>query len=160
MHRIDQTVADAINDATSLYHRLVLVVGPSGSGKTGAVRRVAISHPCPCLNVNLELSKQMLNLTGRQRSLQALTVLRDLIKDAGDDTVVLDNNEILFDRTLQLDPLRVLKELSRTKTIVATWNGHIDKNSLDYAEPDHPEYQHYPISEVDFVYVTTEGKEA
>lgn len=146
--------------AAELYHRLVLVVAPSGSQKTRVVRQIAKDRSWPYVNVNLELSKRMLDLTARQRALQAPTVLRDLIKEAGDDSIVLDNNEILFDRALQLDPLRVLKDLSRSTTVVATWNGQIDGSGLGYAEPDHPEYQHYPMSEVDFLYVTPEGKEA
>ncbi len=150
------TTAEKVEE---LYHRLVLVVAASGAGKTGTVRQAAESCGWAYLNVNLELSKRMLDLTVRQRSIQASTILRDMIKDAGYETVVLDNNEILFDRTLQLDPLRVLKDLSRTRTVVATWNGLIDKTGLKYAEPDHPEYQHYPMSEVDFLYVTTEGTE-
>ncbi len=153
-------IVKAAGNALELYHRLVLVVAVSGAGKTGAVKQVAEASGWPYLNVNLELAKRMLDMTGRQRSLQASTVLRDLLKDAGGGTVILDNNEILFDRALQLDPLRVLKELSRTKTVVATWNGRIDKNGLNYAEPDHPEYQHYPMSEIDFLYVATEGNEA
>lgn len=146
--------------AEDLYHRLVLVVAPSGQGKTGVVKQAAETRDWPSINVNLELSKRMLDLTARQRALQASIVLRDLVKGAGGDPVVLDNNEILFDRTLQLDPLRVLKDLSRTKTVVATWNGQIDDSGLTYAEPDHPEYQHYPMSEIDFLYVAKEGTEA
>ena len=153
-------IVRAAEKAQELYHRLILVVAASGTGKTGAVKQAAESRGWAYLNVNLELSKRMLDLTGRQRSLQASSVLRDLVKDVGGETVVLDNNEILFDLALQLDPLRVLKDLSRTKTIVATWNGQIDKSGLKYAEPDHPEYQHYPMSEVDFLSVATEGKEA
>ncbi len=59
-----------IDEVSHLYHRLVLVVGPAGSGKTSALQEVSASTSAPVINVNLELSRRMLDLTERQRALQ------------------------------------------------------------------------------------------
>ncbi|MFH0778123.1 MAG: BREX-3 system P-loop-containing protein BrxF, partial [Candidatus Eisenbacteria bacterium] len=59
-----------IGQAAELYHRLVLLVAPAGSGKTAALRDVHQRTDAPLLNVNLELSRHMLDLTERQRALQ------------------------------------------------------------------------------------------
>lgn len=149
-----------IETARDLYHRLVLVVAPSGAGKTAALQAVAQARGVPCMNVNLDLSKRMLDLTTRQRAIYAAALLREKVEEDGRKVAVLDNLEILFDRSLQLDPLRVLKDLGRQVTVVASWNGRLDAHGLTYGDPDHPEYRLYPPSEIDFLYVTTEGKEA
>lgn len=154
-----ESVLEQADKAAEMYHRLVLVVAPSGSGKTAVLRSVAQAHGVPCTNVNLELSKRMLDLTTKQRAIHAAEVLRDVIEKTAGEAVVLDNLEILFDRSLQLDPLRVIKELARQQTVVASWNGRIDDHGLTYGTPDHPEYRLYAPTELDFLHVTTEGNE-
>ena len=134
-----------VKQAAELYHRLILVVAPSGAGKTAALQDVKDRTGSPLINVNLELSKRMLDLTGRQRSLQLPTLFREIVGNGGTQMILLDNIEIIFDNNLKQDPLRLLQSLSRSKTIVAAWNGNIDENSLTYAVPNHPEYKRYPI---------------
>jgi midasin (ATPase involved in ribosome maturation) len=58
MHRIDQVAMQ--------YHRLILVVAPSGAGKTRVLQEVAKRTGCRCINVNLELSRGLLDFTERQ----------------------------------------------------------------------------------------------
>ena len=154
-----ESVIEQMSKATEMYHRLVLVVAPSGSGKTAVLQDVAGTQGVPCVNVNLEVSKRMLDLTTKQRAIHAGELLRDVVEGAVGKVAVLDNLEILFDQSLHLDPLRVLKELARQQTVVASWNGRIGDRGLTYGDPDHPEYRHYPPAEIDFLHVTTEGKE-
>ena len=112
-----------IGEARELYHRLILMVGPAGSGKTSALQEVSASTSAPLVNVNLELSRRMLDLTERQRALQLPRLLGEIVGEATGELVLLDNIEILFDVHLKQDPLRLLQGLSRNKTVVAAWNG-------------------------------------
>ena len=134
-----------IKQAAELYHRLMLVVAPAGAGKTTALTSVKERIGAPLVNVNLELSCRMLELTERQRALQLPRLLSKIVDDTASDVVLLDNLEILFDVSLQQDPLRLLQGLSRNKTVVAAWNGSIDKDHMTYAVPDHPEYRRYLV---------------
>ncbi|GIX15835.1 MAG: ATPase AAA [Rhodothalassiaceae bacterium] len=134
-----------IGEARELFHRLILMVGPAGSGKTSALQEVSASTSAPLVNVNLELSRRMLDLTERQRALQLTRLLGEIVREATGELVLLDNIEILFDVHLKQDPLRLLQGLSRNKTVVAAWNGSIVDGHMTYAVPDHPEYRRYPI---------------
>lgn len=138
-----------IGEAHQLYYRLILMVGPSGSGKTKALQKVSELTSTPVININLELSRRMLDLTERQRALQLPRLLDQIVRGAPGDLTLLDNIEILFAVHLKQDPLRLLQGLSRNKTVVATWNGSIVDGHVTYAVPDHPEYRRYPI--VDFL---------
>lgn len=144
-----------IAQAAELYHRLVVLVAQAGTGKTSALQDVHERTSAPLVNVNLELSRRMLDLTERQRALQLPRLLSEIVSAAGTDVVLLDNIEVLFDVSLKQDPLRLLQGLSRNKTVVATWNGSIDCDHMVYATPDHPEYRRYSVR--DFLVVNLEA---
>jgi RNase adaptor protein for sRNA GlmZ degradation len=130
----------AIEQAASQYYRLVVLAGVPASGKTAALQAVAEKFGYPLVNVNLELSKRLLELTRTQRSRQVERLLKEVIAAAPGDVVLLDNLEILFDTALEVEPLRLLQVSSRNRTIVASWNGSFRDGTLTYAEPGHPEF--------------------
>jgi len=134
-----------IGQAAELYHRLVMLVAPAGAGKTAALQDVHERAGAPLVNVNLELSLALLDLTERQRALQLPRLLAEIVAASAADVVLLDNIEILFDASLKQDPLRLLQGLSRNTTVVAAWAGTIAGGHMVYATPDHPEYRRYPV---------------
>ncbi len=160
-------VIERIGQAAELYHRLVMLVAPAGAGKTAALQEVHKRTAAPLVNVNLELSRRMLDLTERQRALQLPRLLAEILGASAADVVLLDNVELLFDVSLKQDPLRLLQGISRNKTVVVAWSGEIrteerglrtesngDDSALStwssslylvYATPDHPEYKRYPL---------------
>mgnify|MGYP001315016637 CR=1 FL=1 len=147
----------AIEQVASQYFRLVILVGAPASGKTTALQSVGQKLGCQVLNVNLELSKKMLELTRTQRSRQVERLLKEVIASEPGDVVLLDNLEILFDTALELQPLRLLQVLNRNRTIVASWNGSFQGGTLIYAEPGHPEFMQFKQPEA---VVITVGKSA
>lgn len=142
----------AIQQAASQYFRLVVLVGASGSGKTAVLQSVAQKLGCPLVNVNLELSKKMLELTHAQRSRQVERLFKEVIAAESGDVVLLDNLEILFDTALEVEALRLLQVSSRNRTVVASWNGSFRDGTLTYAEPGHPEF--IQIKQTEAVVVT------
>ena len=114
-----------VKQLDELYHRLMLVVAPSGAGKTTALQDMRHRTGTPLINVNLELSRLMLDLTQRQRALQLPLLLREIVDQNAGKMTLLDNIELLFDVGLKQDPLRLLQGLSRNKTVVVSWNGAI-----------------------------------
>jgi hypothetical protein len=148
-------VIDAVGHAAELYYRLVMLVAPVGAGKTRALQEVHERTAAPLVNVNLELSRRMLDLTERQRALQLPRLLAEIVGASVADVVLLDNVEVLFDVSLMQDPLRLLQGLSRNMTVVAALSGSIYDQHLVYATPDHPEYKRYPLR--DFLVVNLEA---
>ena len=131
---------EAIQQSSNQYFRLVILAGAPGSGKTAALQSIAHKAGCQVVNVNLELSKKMLELTRTQRSRQVERLLKEVIAAAPGEVVLLDNLEILFDTGLEVEPLRLLQVSSRNRTVVATWSGTYVGGTLTYAEPGHPEF--------------------
>lgn len=125
------------------YHRLIIV--PVKYNSKNNFQQVAESNNSRYINVNLELSKLLLELTQKQRSLKAERLLKQIIGNTDNEVIFLEHLEILFDTSLQLDPLRCLQKLARNCTIVAVWSGNVENNHLIYAEREHPEYKIYPV---------------
>ena len=136
----------------ALYHRLLVIVVPSGSGKTTAMWEVAEQTGTRYINVNVELSRRLLELTQRQRKLSVPRLLEDIVGKHNDQTVLLDNLEMLFDSSLKIHPLPCLQKLARRRAVVVAWNGALTGGHLTYATPDHPEYRRYPIDDLIVVY--------
>lgn len=163
----------SIQAAEGLYHRLVLLVGETGSGKTGVLRDIAEEFGSSVVNVNLALSGELLELTAKQRSLKLPEILEAVARGEyrgvrkKDEMlapnpsplapVVLDNTEILFDKDLQQDPLRLLQSISRNRAVVASWNGIVNSGRLLYAETGHPEYRSYDSVDALIVEIRGEG---
>lgn len=139
---IQDKIQQSLQAADELYHRLVLLVGSPGSGKTGVLQDMAETFGTSVINVNLTLSRELLELTPRQRALRIPEIL-DRIPEKSQSPIILDNLEILFDQSLKQDPLRVLQGISRNRTVLASWNGAVNAGRLVYAETGHPEYRRY-----------------
>ena len=146
--QLSEAVVDRIGHAESLYHRLVLVVGAEGSDKTTALRDVAERFDAPLVNVGLELSRRLLDLSERQRRIRVPMLLGRIVTETAGEVVLLYNIELLFDITLRQDPLGLLQRLSRRRTVVAAWNGSMEDGHIHYAVPGHPEYRRYPVDGV------------
>lgn len=152
--QIHSKIKRSLQAAEGMYYSLVLLVGKPCNGKTGVLWGVAEELGSPVINVNLELSRELLELTVKQRSLRLPNIF-DQIVGKVPAPVVLDNLEILFEKHLKQDPLRLLQRISRNRTVVASWNGGINTGRLMYAEPGHPEYRSY--DSVDALIVGNDG---
>ena len=89
----------------------------------------------PVVNLGAEVSERLLSLTIRQRRLKAEEIVANAVDATGHRELCLDNTEVLFDPTLMLNPVNLLLNLSRNRTLVVAWNGHFVDGSLVYAYP-------------------------
>ena len=147
---LKKQLKQTLHTAEELYYRLVLLVGESNSGKTKFLNKFAKELNLKVLNINLAVSKELLELNVKQRALALSECLAHLTEDTK-PLIILDNIEILFDKHLQQDALILLQKLSRHRTVLASWNGKISGDKLIYAETNHPEYRRYELK--DFLFI-------
>ena len=144
-----ESLIASIRAANDLYFRLVVLAGSPRSGRARVLRRVAERTGGRWLNLNLELSRRLLklDLTAKQRALRLPQVLEDLLGEYG-SPVMICHIEILFDPAFKQDPMRLLGQLSRRRTIVCAWSGVIEEGFLIHGEPGHREYQRCSTEEL------------
>ena len=139
-------LAQLTAEISVLHSRLILLVGPPRSGKTALLRSFGKRMGIVPLNVGAALGRRLAAIPQKQRHLQAGNLLRDLAdQHARGDLLLLDNLELLFDATLQLNPLDLLKRHAHARKVVAVWPGTLRKGRLIYADMGHPEHREYPI---------------
>ena len=130
----------------TLHSKLILLVGPQNTGKKSLLQSFGKRVDAKPLNVGSQLGLRLAGLSQKQRPIEAISLLRELSdQHAKDDLLLLDNIEILFDRTLQLDPLDLLKRQAQVRRVVAVWPGELHDVRLTYAVMGHPEHQDYGI---------------
>ncbi|MDD4621665.1 MAG: BREX-3 system P-loop-containing protein BrxF, partial [Kiritimatiellae bacterium] len=146
--------AAALAQAAARYHKTALVVGHPGSGKTALLRTLAQQQNMPLVNLGLSLGAKLLPLTSRERKLAASDLITDLFDSQESPALAVDNTEIVFDRSLMLNPLGLLQAVSRTRLLVWSWNGFIEQGHIVYAFPGHPEYQRLPARDMALIVLT------
>jgi hypothetical protein len=159
---VRQAIREAVSSAPAMYSRLILLVGPSGSGKTQGLQEISAEYGKKILNVNLEMSRALLELPIQRRESRAQRIFGDIIREfVGDEEpqnviILLDNLEILFDKDLKQDPLFLLQGISRNFTIIASWNGTWANQRLTFAISGHPEYRFYDKIDAQIIEFTIE----
>jgi hypothetical protein len=134
------------SDVTALHSKLILIIGPSARGKSALLAELGRHHHVDVLQVGSKLGSDLAVRPAKQRALVVPTILRDLADaHAPKDLLLLDNIELLFDHTLRLNPLDLLKQLARSRRVVAVWPGELRDGRLTYAVIGHPEYQDYGL---------------
>ena len=135
-----------VTEIGSLNSKLVLLIGPPRSGKSGLLSALAKRRVAAVLCLGTSLGRQLVAIPNARRHLVAVELLGELANScAANDILLLDNIELLFDRTLQLDPLNLLKRHAQARRVVAVWPGELHDNRLTYAITGHPEHQDYGI---------------
>src|SRR5690606_19231129 len=96
------------------------------------------------LNVGLELGRRLAATPISKRGFSAGELLRDIAdKERTDDSLLLDNLELLFEPSLQINPLDLVRRLAHSKRVVAVWPGELRGDRLVYADMSHPEHRDY-----------------
>ncbi|TQF34178.1 hypothetical protein UNPA324_09180 [Bradyrhizobium sp. UNPA324] len=133
-----------VDEIESLNCKLVLVIGRSDAGKTELLAELAKRRQTSSLSVGAALGKALLSVPASRRHLQAPDLLREMTgNSAANGLILLDDIEVLFDRTLRLNPLDLLRRNAQTRRVVASWPGELQNNRLSYAAMGHPEHQDY-----------------
>ena len=154
LKRTQEKMMEAIKAANELYFSLVLLLGPANINRKEVVNKVAEELGYNTINLNLELSKRLLEMTHKKRALKITEKLDEVVAPFH-EYAILDFTEILFDVSLKQYPLALLKRMSRNRTIVASWSGTVENGKLTYAEPGHPEYRVYDTSDIQIVNIET-----
>lgn len=136
------------------YYRLIIMAGFSEEDKQAIINASSNTLQFPIINVSLELSSRLLELSIKQRSLKLAYLISDIV-NISTKGIILDKIDLLFDRSLQNDSLAILKSISKDRVVVVFWDGSVIDNRLIYAKPNHPEYKSYVID--DFIVIESKN---
>lgn len=91
--------------------------------------------------VGAELSAALMEIPPAERAGVASATLQDIVKRWQAGHILFTDIDLLFEPTLALDPLSLLRSLSRLATLFVLWPGTFADGSLTYGTPEHAHYR-------------------
>ena len=125
-----------------LQSKLILLAG--NGGKTKLLRSLGERLQYLPVNVGVKLGQRLAATPVFERGFSANELLRDITVSARSNApLLLDNLEVLFEPSLKINPLDLIKRLAHARSVVAVWPGELRDDRLVYARLGHPEYRDY-----------------
>lgn len=138
-----------VGEIGDLNSKLILLVGPRRTGKSQLLRQLGTRLNLEPLNVGSELGRRLAATPNSKRGFCAGELLREIVdKNRTEEPLLLDNLELLFEPSLHVNPLDLIKRLAHSKRVVAVWPGELRGDRLLYAEMSHPEHRDYTSDSV------------
>lgn len=130
---------------TQPYDCLVLP-HPSIRVLTSTLEKVQQQFAFSTLNLGASLSKELIHVRLDQRGSAAQVSLENMIRASESATVLCFGIDLLFEPSMQIDPLMAFRRASRIKRIIVFWPGSYQGSVLAYAETGHQHYRTWRIS--------------
>jgi hypothetical protein len=127
----------------STYYPCLLLAHPDVRRLADAADELASTYGWPRLCIGRELSAALLPEPPARRPGAARRWVEIRLRElapAGRSPVLCTEIDLLFEPTLRLDPLRLLREASRATLLVVAWPGSYADDVLAYAVPEHGHY--------------------
>ena len=137
---------------TTAYHRCLVLVHTDIRRLEAVVNELRTGYGWPRLNVGRELAAFLLSDSpGPKRADAARRWLETSLASAAPGPILLSDIDLLFEPTLHLDVLTLLRQASRTTRLVVAWPGTFENGTLAYAVPEHHHYRTWLRPEVRIV---------
>lgn len=133
------------------YYKLILIVNNDSSKLTEFLISFSQENKIKYINLNLELSKKLVEIPIVERWKFINKAIKEIVIDNQFETIILDNIDILFEEHLKIDPILEIKNISKYKKLIVSFNGRVEDKYIIYSIPSEKEYKKYKINEMDFI---------
>lgn len=133
--------------------RILFIVGGPGSGKSLLIRELAEQKGWKYLEAKQLIEEEFLLVPRDERPKLAEDVIRRALTRSDTEVVLLDGINVLFAPILNLEPLDILKTISKTYPIVVGWRGHLEGDQLYLEHNNNPKHAMVTISQPEHVIV-------
>jgi len=133
--------------------RILFIVGGPGSGKSLLIRELAEQKGWKYLEAKQLIEEEFLLVPRDERLKLAEDVIRRALTRSDTEVVLLDGINVLFAPILNLEPLDILKTISKTYPIVVGWRGHLEGDQLYLEHNNNPKHAVVTISQPEHVIV-------
>jgi hypothetical protein len=146
-----QRIVEFVRDTEKLDERLVLIVGQPGSGKSKIMRELSAMRGWEYVDSRILVTEELLELMPKARPVEAPRIMDSVLGKLEAEVILLDGIQALFAPVLQLDPLSMLRRLSRKHTIVAAWPGQFENGKLVFNQDGRFPYREYEAQGIKLV---------
>ena len=97
------------------------------------------------------VTAELLEVVPKARPREAPHILDDVLGREKAEVILLDGLQLLFTPLLNLDPLALLRQLSKKHLIVAAWPGRYEGGRLSFLEPGRAEPYYYAAQDLKLI---------
>ena len=108
-----------------------------------AVVEVKRRFPWQAISLDDVVCEALLPLPLASRAAQVDRLINIAFQAYETDPLLITDTDVLFEPSLQLDPLLLFQHASRRLPLVATWAGSFERGRLNYAVPEHAHYRYW-----------------
>lgn len=127
-------VVECLREVEHMPNKLVLIVGKAGAGKSKILRELADMKGCRYLDCKFLITDDLIDLVPKVRQQQAPGIMDEVLSGFSVETFLLDRIELFFKPVLCLEPLNLLKQLSRKYSLVVAWPGKYEDGKLIFQD--------------------------
>jgi len=132
---------NAVTDFLRTSYTCLLLVHPKVRRLEDEANDLLSVHGWPHLSVGRELSAVLLSEPLARRPHAARRWMETRLGQMVPGPVLCTEIDLLFEPTLELDPLRLMRDVGRVTRLVITWPGSYLDDVLAYAVPGHSHYR-------------------
>jgi len=136
----------ALNELLLHPHDCLVIVHPEVYVLDQASRIMQV-HMDAVININKELSAILMSIPVDERGRSLQTWLVDTLTVTQDSPVLFKNIDLLFEPSLNIDPLVLLRQIARIKPLIVMWLGEFVNGNLSYAIPEHKHYRSWRVTD-------------
>ncbi|VBB08516.1 Hypothetical protein LUCI_3789 [Lucifera butyrica] len=135
-----QRVLESVREVEAGGECLRLLVGRPGSGKSKVMRELASMRGWEYIDAQNLITEEFMDLVPKARPLEALRIMSKIMEELNARVILLDRVQMLFAPVLNLEPLDLLRQLSKQYTLVAAWPGNCEGGKLCLMFNGHTKY--------------------
>lgn len=143
------TSADVMARWTEIQNddeRILFVVGGPGSGKSRIIRELSENEGWKYIEAKELIDEALIEIRPEDRPQQASDCIYKCLKACQSQVVLIDSIDVLFAPILNIDPIALLRDLSKTYPIVVGWRGRFDGTQLHLEHNNNPEYFKFEVN--------------
>ena len=100
------------------------------------------------VSLNVDLAKKLSAMKPNRRTMRMEQCFRQVIENLPDDVVIKDF-DVLFNPDYEVDVLRIMCSVARTKSFRMLWPGKCEDGRLIYAEEGFRDYKVFEVDKYD-----------
>ena len=120
---------------------LILLVHPSVARLGRGAEELCKVQGWPIVSLGRIVAEDVSSVLSRERPRAAERAVHSILDQSAPGPIICVDIDLLFEPSLQLDPLLLFRQASRTKRLIVAWPGSFDGLVLSYAVPEHGHYR-------------------
>jgi hypothetical protein len=105
------------------------------------IQSLGVAH----LNLSKELSAFLMSVSASERTRFSQKWLVDTLSSLQNGPVLCTCPDLLFDPSLEIDPLALFRQAARIIQLIVLWPGEYSDNHLSYAVPEHHHFRTWKV---------------